>query len=49
MPEAHSPRQNHLLAALPIAESERLCTYLELVPLPLGEVLYESGDPLRHV
>jgi CRP-like cAMP-binding protein len=49
MPGPHSPRQNHLLAALPDPESERLYPHLELVPLPLGEVLYESGDQLQHV
>ncbi len=46
---APTPRQNHLLAALPVIESERLYPHLELVPLPLGEVLYESGDQLQHV
>ena len=45
----HTPNQNRLLAALPLAESERLYPYLELVPLTLGEVLYESGDQLRQV
>jgi CRP-like cAMP-binding protein len=45
----HSPYQNHLLAALPLSESERLYSYLELVPLRLGEILYESGDQLQHV
>src|SRR6202162_3647159 len=49
MPEPHSPRQNHLLAALPALESERLYPYLKLVPLWLGQVLYESGDRLQHV
>jgi CRP-like cAMP-binding protein len=49
VPGPHSPRQNHLLAALPHPESERLYPHLELVPLPLGEVLYESGDQLQHV
>jgi CRP-like cAMP-binding protein len=49
MATQHSPRQNHLLAALPAPESERLYPLLELVPLPLGEVLYESGDQLQHV
>jgi CRP-like cAMP-binding protein len=44
-----SPRQNHLLGALPIGESKRLVPHLELVPLTLGEVLYESGDQLQHV
>ncbi len=45
----HDPRQNHLLAALPAAERERLYPELELVPLPLGDVLYESGNQLQHV
>ena len=45
----HNPSQNHLLAALPKAEFERLAPNLELVPMPLGEVLYESGGKLQHV
>ena len=45
----HSPRQNLLLAALPEVEFARLAPQLELVPLPLGNVLYESGVVLRHV
>lgn len=45
----HSPRQNHLLAALPRAEFERLAPHLELVAMPLGEALYESGGTLKHV
>jgi CRP-like cAMP-binding protein len=49
MPAVHSPRQNHLLAALPPEEWERLSPHLELVPMPLGHVLYESGNELRHV
>jgi CRP-like cAMP-binding protein len=51
MPNAakHAPKQNHLLAALPIEEFERLAPDLELVTMPLGEVLYESGGQLRHV
>lgn len=40
--------QNHLLAALPAAEVERLAPHLELVKLPLGEVIYESGGQLSH-
>jgi CRP-like cAMP-binding protein len=46
---AHSPSQNHLLAALPAAEFERLAPNLELVDMPLGEALYESGGRLLHV
>ena len=45
---SHSPNQNHLLAALPTAEFERLVAHLELVALPLGEILYEPGGQLRH-
>jgi CRP-like cAMP-binding protein len=45
----NDPRQNHLLAAFPAAERERLFPQLELVAMRLGEVLYEPGDTLRHV
>jgi len=40
---------NHLLAALPTEVQQRLLPHLELVPMPLGMVLYESGDTMRHV
>ena len=49
MSEPHDPRQNHLLAALPPADLERLLPTLEWVQMPLGHVLYESGAQLRHV
>jgi len=49
MPDSHKPQQNHLLAALPVEVQERLFQHLELVPMPLGKVLYESGDSLRYV
>ena len=49
VPGPHTLYQNHLLAALPTSECGRLDSSLELVPLPLGEVLYESGDQLHHV
>lgn len=49
MPDTPSPLQNHLLAALPAEVRERLFPYLEPMPLPLGKVLYESGDTLHHV
>lgn len=48
MPSPHSPSQNHLLAALPTAEFERLAPHLELVPMPLGEMLYEPGGQMQH-
>ena len=43
------PRQNHLLAALPVAEWARWSPALEPVDMPLGEVLYESGVAMTHV
>jgi len=43
------PRKNHLLAALPDAEWQRWLPQLELVEMPLGQVLYESGSTLSHV
>ncbi len=43
-----TPQHNHLLAALPKPEFERLQPYLTLVSLPLGTALYESGVPLNH-
>jgi CRP-like cAMP-binding protein len=49
MPSSSDPRQNHLLAALPTADFERMSQHLESVPMPLGHVLYESGSELRHV
>jgi CRP-like cAMP-binding protein len=48
MPSPHSPNQNHLLAALPAAEFERLAAHLELVPMPLGDILYEPGGLMQH-
>jgi CRP-like cAMP-binding protein len=44
-----NPRRNHLLAALPEAEWLRWLPQLEPVDLPLGNVLYESGNRLAHV
>ncbi len=48
MPIPHSPSQNHLLAALHTAEYESLAAHVELIPLALGEMLYEPGEQLRH-
>ncbi|MGO9443941.1 MAG: Crp/Fnr family transcriptional regulator [Thiobacillaceae bacterium] len=48
MSSPHSPSQNHLLAALPADEYARILPNLELVPMPLGEMLYESGEQLQH-
>lgn len=43
------PRKNHLLATLPDAEWRRWLPQLESVDMPLGQVLYESGNTLSHV
>jgi CRP-like cAMP-binding protein len=45
----HTPTQNHLIAALPVPDFERLAPALELVPLPLGEPLFDAGNPAEHV
>ncbi len=44
-----SPKQNHLLDALPANDFERLASHLELIPVGLGDVLYESGGKLQYV
>jgi CRP-like cAMP-binding protein len=49
VPIAHNPAENHLLAALANEEQERIFPHLQLVDMPLGKVLYESGDMLRYV
>lgn len=48
MPSPHNPRQNHLLGALPDSEFDLLLPHLELVPLALGQMLYEPGGQLQH-
>ena len=45
-PEA---RDNHLLSVLPEDEWARLGPHLVQVDMPLGQVVYESGDRLEHV
>jgi CRP-like cAMP-binding protein len=49
MPAPHSTTQNHLLAAVPATEYERMLPFLELVAMPLGEVLSESGRAMQYV
>jgi CRP-like cAMP-binding protein len=49
MSVAHAFRQNHLLAALPTADFERVQSSLTLVPMRSGEVIYEPGSQLRHL
>ena len=49
MHTTHLPNQNHLLAALPAEEYFRIAPRLELITMPVGAVLYESGGRLDHV
>lgn len=49
MPGTPYPQQNRILDALPPAERERLFPHLKRVAMPLGKVLYESGDTLRNI
>ncbi|MGB5082657.1 MAG: Crp/Fnr family transcriptional regulator [Burkholderiales bacterium] len=44
-----APTQNNLIAALPAADYQRLLPDLELVSLPLGMAVYESGGRLDYV
>ncbi len=45
---ARQPQDNLLLAALPAAELAHLAPRLELVAMPLGDMLYEPGGQLQH-
>jgi CRP-like cAMP-binding protein len=45
----HSPNQNNLISSLPLAIVERIFPHLELISMPLGQVLYESGGQLQYV
>ena len=47
--ESESPLANHLLAALPAAEYNRVLPHLEHVTFSLGESIYESGNQLKHI
>ncbi|MFC5476078.1 Crp/Fnr family transcriptional regulator [Paraherbaspirillum soli] len=49
MSNQHPSIQNHLLAALPEVDFERLTSDLEPVSMALGEILNEPGDQLQHV
>ena len=49
MASSHSPKQNHLLAALTEEDYARLLPDLEPVAMPLGSALYESGGHLGYL
>ena len=45
----HAPSQNHLLAALPGRDYERLLPNLEPIPLPQGWTVHEAGDREKYL
>lgn len=49
MEQTQNPHLNHLLDALLKVDYDRVYPNLELVEMPLGKVLCESGDRLNHV
>jgi len=49
MPDSTGPQRNQLLAALPMAERERIYPHLQLVWMPLGKVVCEPGNVLHYV
>jgi CRP-like cAMP-binding protein len=48
-PAQPMPSQNHLLAALPRQEYQRLVPDLEPCPLPLGWTIHDAGDRERYL
>jgi len=49
MSSPHTPKQNHLLDALPAQDYARLLPDLEPIAMPLGWALYESGGHMNYV
>lgn len=49
MPSISTPRQNHILAALPDADYVRMLPHLEQIPMPVGSVVYEADRPLGYL
>jgi CRP-like cAMP-binding protein len=49
MSSPHTPKQNHLLAALPAEDYVRLLPDLELIAMPLGWAVYESGAHMGYL
>jgi CRP-like cAMP-binding protein len=48
-PARQAPARNHLLASLPAEDFARLKAHLELVEMPLGWAVYESGGTQEYV
>jgi CRP-like cAMP-binding protein len=49
MPSGEEVVKNHLLAALPPEEYQRLRPFLEPVEFPLGKIVYQSGQKLDYI
>jgi CRP-like cAMP-binding protein len=49
VPSSHETKSNRLLAVLPDAVLTRWLPELQLIEMPLGYVLYESGDTEKYV
>jgi CRP-like cAMP-binding protein len=49
MSSPHTPKQNHLLDALPAEDYARLLPNLEPTAMPLGWALYESGGHMGYL
>jgi CRP-like cAMP-binding protein len=49
MSSPHTPKQNHLLDALPAEDYARLLPNLEPIAMPLGWALYESGGHMGYL
>jgi len=49
MSSPDTPKQNHLLAALPATDYARLLPDLELTAMPLGKVVYEPGGQMGYL
>src|SRR5471032_3249707 len=49
MSSPHSPKQNHILAALPEEDFAHIAPDLELIPMPLGWAVYESGGRISYL
>lgn len=48
-PPVPSPKQNHILAALPAKDYERILPDLKLIDMPLGWTMSESGDHVNFL
>lgn len=49
MPSVPTPRQNHILAALPDMDYARLLPHLELVSMPAEWLVYEADHPMGYL